>query len=416
MNTDPVKGPLIIELETTGGPFPRQSPNKQGTSAGNRKRRSPAQRFRRKRGITTGMPGGPSTLRSHINLSLVLILLSVAILATGSRAESGGADSSGNSSFAREEPFVVRPFINERTERWLGKAVCYGPHRDGQGPGGPSPTREQIREDLGIIVRHWRMIRLYGTTPPAKTILDVIREEGLDLEVMLGIWIAPEEKQDKQGDLFEKDTAAAEANRKGVETGIRFAAEFPNIVTSICVGNETQVSWSPHPSPLEILIRYIREVRAGTGLPVTTADDYNYWNKPESRAVAREIDFINCYAHPLWNGVLLDDALDWTRKIFREIQAAHPDREVVLGETGWATSKHDEGEQARLIKGRAGEEEQKVYYRAVTDWAEREKVPVFFFEAFDENWKGGDHPDEVEKHWGVYRADRNPKEAIADES
>lgn len=362
------------------------------------------------------MPGRQSTLRSYIILSQVLLLLSVALLTTGSRAESDGTDIARISSFPREEPFAVRPFINERAERWFGKAVCYGPHRDGQGPGGPHPSREEIRQDLRIIVRHWRMIRIYGTTPPAKTILDLIREEGLDLEVMLGIWIAPEEKRDDKGELLEQDPAATEANRNGVASGIRFAAAYPEIVTSICVGNETQVSWSNHQSPVEIVIQYIREVRAGTEVPVTTADDYNYWNKPESRALAREIDFINCYAHPLWNGVLLDDACNWTRKIYGEVQKGHPDRDVVLGETGWATLKHDEGEQARLIQGRPGEEEQKAYCRAITDWAKKEKVPVFLFEAFDENWKGGAHPDEVEKHWGLYRADRTPKKAVADDS
>ena len=43
-------------------------------------------------------------------------------------------------------------------------------------------------------------------------------------------------------------------------------------------------------------------------------------------------------------------------------------------------------------------------------------VPVLLltgtFEAFDENWKGGDHPAEVEKHWGLFRADRTPKAAM----
>ena len=31
------------------------------------------------------------------------------------------------------------------------------------------------------------------------------------------------------------------------------------------------------------------------------------------------------------------------------------------------------------------------------------------FEAFDEKWKGGEHPNEVEKHWGLIKSDRTPK-------
>ena len=45
-------------------------------------------------------------------------------------------------------------------------------------------------------------------------------------------------------------------------------------------------------------------------------------------------------------------------------------------------------------------------------WAEKEQVLVYYFEAFDENWKGSDDPLEPEKHWGLYRADRTPKLAL----
>ena len=40
---------------------------------------------------------------------------------------------------------------------------------------------------------------------------------------------------------------------------------------------------------------------------------------------------------------------------------------------------------------------------------EKHKITTFFFEVFDEKWKGGDHPNEVEKHWGVFNSDRTPK-------
>jgi len=306
-----------------------------------------------------------------------------------------------------------RPWIGER---WVGNAVSYGPHRDGQYPGGPSPSREQIREDLGIILRHWNLLRTYGAIGPAEQMLEVIRDDRLDMRVMLGVWIAVEERRGENGEVVESFPEVREANRREVEAGIRLANEYADIVVAVCVGNETQVAWSAHRSPLDILIEYVRTVRAGTKLPVTVADDYNFWNKPESHTLAPELDFIVLHAHPMWNGVSADDAFEWTRDTYRTIVAEHPDRLVVYGETGWATMKHTEGEQARLIKGRPGEAEQAAYFDAVTSWAERERVTVFFFEAFDENWKGGEHPDEVEKHWGLYRADRTPKLAVRDRS
>jgi len=307
---------------------------------------------------------------------------------------------------------VIREFRPYLGERWIGNAVSYGPHRDGQYPGGPAPSREQIREDLGILLRHWNLLRTYGAIGPAEQMLEIIHKENLDMKVMLGVWIAVEERRGENGEIIKSFPEAREANRREVETGIRLANAYPDIVVAVCVGNETQVDWSAHRSPLDILIGYVRTVRAGTKAPVTVADDYNFWNKPESHTLTPELDFVVLHAHPMWNGILADDAVDWTRDTYRTIQAEHPKRLVVYGETGWATMVHTEGEQARLIKGRPGETEQAAYFDAVTLWAERERVTVFFFEAFDENWKGGEHPNEVEKHWGLYRADRTPKLAV----
>ena len=37
-------------------------------------------------------------------------------------------------------------------------------------------------------------------------------------------------------------------------------------------------------------------------------------------------------------------------------------------------------------------------------------ITTFFFEAFDEDWKGDDkEPLGAEKHWGLFTQDRKPK-------
>jgi len=295
--------------------------------------------------------------------------------------------------------------------RWIGNAICYGPHRDGQRPGGPSPSVDQIREDLHLMQPHWNLLRNYGSTGVAETLLTVIRADSLDMKVMLGVWIDVEERTSDDGTI-ERFPEAMEANAQEVAAAIRLANAFPDIVIAVCVGNETQVSWSAHRSPLPILIDHLRTVRAGVSVPVTVADDFNFWNKPESVVLDQEVDFITMHAHPMWNGLQLDDALPWVEDQLAVVQAMHPDQSLVLGETGWATSVHDEGEQSRLIKGEPGEEQQKVFYDRVRSWAATRQFTVFFFEAFDENWKGGAHPSEVEKHWGLFNADRSPKKAL----
>jgi exo-beta-1,3-glucanase (GH17 family) len=366
------------------------------------------------RGVHRVSAARPVWRRTGGVLFAAVALVSVAACG-GARGGVGGGASGAEAAFAREEPFVVRPFEPYSGSRWIGDAIAYGPYRDGQSPDGPAPTRAQVREDLHLMSKRWRLLRTYGAVGPPQTMLEVIREDGLDMRVMLGVWIAPEERRDTSGAVVEALPGARDGNRREIEAAVRLAAAYPQIVLAICVGNETQVAWSDHRVSPERLIAYVREVRARTGVPVTTADDYNFWNKSPSREVADEVDFIVMHAHPLWNGVRLEEALAWTRETFDAIRAAHPDREVVLGETGWATSVHGEGEQARLIKGRAGEDEQAVFHAALTAWARGSRVPTFFFEAFDENWKGGPHPDEIEKHWGLYHVDRTPKKAMAHE-
>ncbi len=309
-------------------------------------------------------------------------------------------------------PIPSRRFDVDIRDSPSGLAVCYGPFREGQAPGGPLPSRDQILEDLRIIEAHWNMVRTYSSRGSAETILELIREHRLAISVVVGVWLDTETIRDEHGEIIEERPDAHRTNLDEVRSAIRLANAYPEVVAAVSVGNETQVSWTGHPVETAALIGYIREVRGAVAAPVATADDFNYWRLPESRRVAREIDFIIAHAYAMWNGVQLDEALAFTDEKFRLVRQAHPDALIVLGEAGWATRVHTEGEQARLIKGQSGEREQAAFYESIRRWAIREGVIVFFFEAFDEPWKGGAHPDEVEKHWGLFNADRTPKRAM----
>ena len=343
----------------------------------------------------------------------LLLLAMPAALGPSQGATGAPVPTAPTAAYPREEPFVVRPFRPYLGDRWIGEAIAYGPHRDGQRPDGPAPSRAEVREDLRLVSRHWSLVRLYGASGPADTVLQVIHDERLPVRVLLGVWIAAEERRDSTGRVLERFPAAVAANRREIEAAVVASRRYPDLVLALCVGNETQIFWSAHRVPAERLVAAIRELRARTRLPVTTGDDYNYWNKPESRALASELDFVVTHLHPLWNGSQLDGALEWIRTNLSAIRARHPDREVIIGESGWATLRNDQGDQGKLMKGALGEAEQAAFHRQVSAWVKAEHVPTFFFEAFDENWKGGSDPADVEKHWGFFRADRTPKLAVA---
>ncbi|GEM_PF-277157 len=310
----------------------------------------------------------------------------------------------------KSQASAVRNLLIPPARPGQGWGVCYGPHRDGQTPNtGPQPTREQIRQDVHIMAQHWRMVRMYGQGEATQWVAEIIREDKLPLKLLSGVWIAAEIRLDDKGETVAIDDSLAEQNRKQVSDAIKLANDFPDVVMALGVGNETQVSWSGYRTPGHILLAYINQVRAGVRQPVTTCDDFNFWNKPESKAIAQACDFIALHAYAMWNKQLLPDSLAWTREQIASIEAYHPDRTVILTELGWATQKGTEGYQAIGIVAEPGERPQEFFYRTLEHWATQVNQPYFYFEAFDEKWKGGSAPDEVEKHWGVYASDRTPK-------
>ena len=285
---------------------------------------------------------------------------------------------------------------------WIGAGIAYGPFRDNQFPGGPNPSVSELREDLHIISDNWKWIRVYGSRGITSDILQIIREDNLNIKVMLGVWIAKEDGL----------PSAKNNNKEEIDKAIELANKFPDVVNSINIGNETMVFWSDHIVDIKTMKQYIEYTSKRVNVPVSTADDFNFWNKDESRQIAEISNFIVLHIHPLWAGVMEQDALKWVQKIYNEIKSFHPTKTIVIGETGWATNRHNQGIQAELMNGNANEQTQLIYFNEFTDWALENKVPHHFFEVFDEKWKGGVHSDEVEKHWGLYFSNRKPKEAI----
>ena len=315
----------------------------------------------------------------------------------------------------RSTPGALRSFSTELEGRWIGNGIAYGMHRDGQSPTGAQPTRAQLTEDLKLLSKRWSFLRMYDASPTAELALQIIHDEKLPLVAMLGCWIAPEAKTaaGKEPGAGDPHPEGVAANRAEVERCVKIANAHPAEVRAIIVGNETQINWSDHRCGPAVLIRALREVRSRTTQPVTTADDFGFWVTEESLAVAAEIDFLDVHAYGMWAGQQLENALAFTQEKLAAVGQRHPGRVLTLGEFGWATMRSNEGEQAKLIKGKYGEPEQTAFFEQSITWTTREKLTNFWFEAFDENWKGGAHPDEVEKHWGLYRADRSPKQAVA---
>ena len=73
-----------------------------------------------------------------------------------------------------------------------GRAICYSGFRQGQHPGGIYPSYEEVKEDLLLLHKHWKYLRIFDCDQHADTVLEVIAKEKLDFMVMASAYIEAE--------------------------------------------------------------------------------------------------------------------------------------------------------------------------------------------------------------------------------
>jgi len=293
-----------------------------------------------------------------------------------------------------------------------GNAICYSGYRRGQSPdSGQFPSLGEIREDLRLLREHWRVLRLYDCSRHAERVLQVIRSDRLDFEVLLGAWLAAEVSNPRcpWGGVFDDATLAANAaaNDTEIERLIELAERYDDVVFAVAVGNEATVEWTDHQVPVERMFWHVRRVRHNVVQPVTVCENYVPWLQ-ELRGLATELDFIALHTYPVWESRSIDEALAYTQENFDSVARLYPDKRVVISEAGWTTGSNGRG----IRPENSSEELQARYYRELTEWARNHGILTFVFEAFDEPWKGSSDPLEPEKHWGLFTADRQPKQVV----
>jgi exo-beta-1,3-glucanase (GH17 family) len=243
---------------------------------------------------------------------------------------------------------------------------------------------------MRILAKHWVLIRTYDSGRHSEDVLEVIRREKIPIKVVLGAWLGIEPGRE-------------EANARQLHNCIRLANAYPDVVAAVGVGNEILVTWSSHKVPLDKTIEYVRMVKDSVSVPVTVADDFTFWRDNGSR-LADAVDFVSMHTYPMWGKVDIDSAMAVTVLHYESVKKALPGKTIVITEAGWATYTVGEAHAPK-----AGDEtKQKRYFQDLTAWAKRNDVNVFFFEAFDEPWKGTG----TEGHWGLFSVDRKAKLAM----
>lgn len=293
-------------------------------------------------------------------------------------------------------------------------AICYSGFRSGQHPdrgnGAVNPSYEEILEDLQILSKNnmFQLIRLYDSGVNSEMVLKVIKENNINIKVMLGIWLDAELSAHETCEWLtepisqEKLDANKEKNLKEIEKGIGLAILYNETVVAVNVGNEALVDWNDHKVNTDTIISYVNKVKNKIEQPVTVAENYQWWID-HGQQLAKAVDFVSIHVYPVWEGKDINEGISYTIENVEEVKKALPQSNIVITEAGWATIASEFGD-------RASEEKQLQYYNWMMEWSKENSITTFFFEAFDEDWKGNpDNPMGAEKHWGIFTVDRKPK-------
>jgi exo-beta-1,3-glucanase (GH17 family) len=316
------------------------------------------------------------------------------------------------------------------------KAVSYSPFRtatSAQGRDSEVITAAMVKQDLDLLVAgNFKLIRLFDSSDKvSKLVLDVISDNKLDIKVHLGAYVNSYKYVSNPYTV--EDIKAGNQQELNRLVSLATNPKYKDIVLAVSVGNETMVVWSIVPiDPLDMAV-YIRYVRDRVTQPVTTDDNFLFYNEPP-KAITDVLDFASIHTYseidtqfpespyyydwkqeavpagPARATAMMDAAMKGTRAQYQLVRDALDRRglrsiPIVIGETGW--NAVDVGK----LRFRAHPVNQKMYVARLDAWRAEGRVGagpanVIYFEAFDEPWKGGDDK------WGLFNVAREARYVI----
>jgi exo-beta-1,3-glucanase (GH17 family) len=264
------------------------------------------------------------------------------------------------------------------------ECVSYAPFRNDQTPHDQAliVSPEQILEDLRELAKVSKCIRTYSIDNGLDKVPELAGRVGL--KVLLGVWIG-------------RDRAK---NAHLIDIAVALTKDHPGTVTAIIVGSEVLLRGEMIVSDLREIIR---SVKPRVDVPVTYADVWEFWLR--YREIAADVDFVTVHLLPYWEDFppRAEDAAAHVDGIRKQVAAAFPGKEILIGEAGWPShGRMREGALASRIN-------QARFISELLDRAREENFRVNLFEAYDEPWKRR-WEGTVGGYWGLFdSADRKLK-------
>jgi exo-beta-1,3-glucanase (GH17 family) len=254
--------------------------------------------------------------------------------------------------------------------------VSYAPFRGAQTPLKLTThiDPEQIAQDLAQLAKISDCVRTYSIENGLDQVPGLAAKVGL--KVIQGIWLGSDRLK----------------NLAQISTAVSLTKQYPDVITSLVVGNEVLLRGEMTTADLAATIR---SVKSQVTVPVTYADVWEYWLR--NREVYDAVDFITIHILPYWEDIPVRAkfAASHVDAIRKRMAVAFPAKEILVGETGWPSEgRMREGalpsrtNQARVVS-------------EILDLAKQEHFRVNLIESYDQPWKR-ELEGTVGGYWGLF--------------
>ncbi|HQZ24482.1 MAG TPA: glycosyl hydrolase family 17 [Flavobacterium sp.] len=334
------------------------------------------------------------------------------------------------------------------------QAICYGGFREKTRD--IEPTIAQLKEDLKILsAMNIKVLRTYNVhNKEVSNLLVAIRQlkkedSNFEMYVMLGAWI---DCKNAWTALPPIHNVESDRNAIEIAEAVRLSNEYPDIIKIIAVGNEAMVKWaaSYYVEPAIILkwVNHLQNLKKENKLSkdiwVTTSDNFASWGGGDKEyhvedlnQLIKAVDYISMHTypmhdthyHPVFWGVLdtenhlsekqkidaamlraRDYAINQYLSVSNYMRSLGVDKPIAIGETGWSSLSSEL--YGNLGSKATDEYKSAVFYELMRKWSDKEKISLFYFEAFDEQWKDSGNPRGSENHFGLINLQGQVKYAL----
>ncbi|EEY67187.1 glycoside hydrolase, putative [Phytophthora infestans T30-4] len=232
----------------------------------------------------------------------------------------------------------------------------------------------------------------------ANAVVPAAIEAGLKIE--LGMWV------DSSASSFETEKAAFKTL---LDTGIVQSEHIVGIHVSSEAVYRKDITVDVAISHLEEIRTLCKANSGAAGIPLTIADiGDTYSAYPQ---LIEAVDYVSANYFPFWEKTDIDVAADSFYKRFSALVATAStyNKEVIIGETGWASDGVGAGASPATAANAA-----KFFYNFYT-LATEKKLTYYYFSAFDEPWKLPtlEANETVEAYFGLFTHEGVLKDAVA---